>query len=148
MWFAQAKGEKRVNNRVFYYVLFIMFLFICTSVASERVQHNQQYFLVQNGETLIDGSQVYMRYDVTLLENKNKANIKLTTWHAPISCEGDYTVENNNGEYALSYSGDSDGCMYPPPQFYIMKKGGDVYIKGEPLVYGQDKWLKLSWVKR
>lgn len=42
-----------------------------------------------------------MRYDVNMLYNK-KAHIKITTWHAPITCDGDYDVEEINNVYILN----------------------------------------------
>lgn len=129
---------------LFYYFLLMIFSILSSPNASAQVQYDKKYFLELYGETLIDGSQVYMRYDIVISDNKKKANIKLTTWHAPISCDGDYNIKKNNNEYTLSYLGGLDGCAYPSPQFYIMKKGEVFYIKGAPLVYGKGKWLKLS----
>jgi hypothetical protein len=136
-----------MNNRVFFCFLLIS-LFICSSSAADRVQHNERYFLEMNGEKLADGSQVYIRYDISISDGQKKANIKITTWHAPISCDGSYDVEKNNGEYLLKYLGGADGCAYPPPQFHLLKKGSNMYIKGMPIVYGQGQWLKLSRLKK
>lgn len=38
--------------------------------------------------------------------------------------------------------------MYPAPQFHIMKKGKDMYIKGEPLVYSEGYWLEMIQKKK
>ena len=144
MWFVQAEGEKCMSNRILCSFFFLISLFVCSSSASDRVQPNERYFLEMNGEKLADGSQVYIRYDLVILDNQKKANIKITTWHAPISCDGNYDIEKNNGEYLLKYLGGSDGCAYPSPQFHLLKKGSNMYIKGMPLVYGQGQWLKLK----
>lgn len=137
-----------MNKRHSAFIFFAMIFFSCVSMASEFDKHGQRYFLELNGEMLVDGSRVYMRYDLSISENQSNAVIKLTTWHAPISCEGDYKMEKNKDGYALNYLGDSTECIYPAPQFYIKKKGDDMYIKGEQLVYGKGEWLRLSRGKK
>lgn len=137
-----------MTNRIFYPVFFMISIFVFSSSASDLAQQNGRYFLELNGEKLADGSQVYLRYDIDISDNQTKANIKITTWHAPISCDGNYDIEKNNGEYLLKYLGGSDGCAYPSPQFHLLKKGSNMYIKGMPLVYGQGQWLKLSRSKK
>ncbi|ELT7765787.1 TPA: hypothetical protein ACSW15_002727 [Enterobacter hormaechei] len=131
-------------NQILSVILFITSLFTYASSASELTRSDEKYFFEMNGETLSDGSQVYMRYDVDMFYEQKKAHIRITTWHAPVSCDGDYNMQNNNKEYVLVYTGGDDGCAYPSPQFHIKKKGNHMYIKGEPLVYGQGGWLRLT----
>ncbi|HHD7242418.1 TPA: hypothetical protein ACNOIA_004704, partial [Enterobacter cloacae] len=64
-------------------VFFITFLFTCASSASELTRSDEKYFFEMNGETLSDGSQVYMRYDVDMFYGQKKAHVRITTWHAP-----------------------------------------------------------------
>lgn len=137
-----------MNIRVIGFLFFMMSLVISTSDASEKSQVGKHYFLEINGEQLADGSQVYIRYDLTISASQKKAHIKLTSWHAPISCEGDYNVESKDGQYLLYYLGKPDACVYPSPQFYMMEKGKYTYIKGAPFVYDQGKWLRLSQGKK
>lgn len=129
-------------------VLFITYLFISISSASELTRSDKNYFFEMNGETLSDGSKVYMRYDVDMFYEQKKSHIRITTWHAPISCDGDYDMQRNNNEYVLIYTGGDVGCVYPAPQFYVKEKGNHIYIKGEPLVYGQGGWLRMTRRKK
>ena len=50
-----------------------MSLFPCVSNPSEFIHVSEQYFFELNGETLSDGSRVYMRYDVNMLYNQKNA---------------------------------------------------------------------------
>lgn len=52
--------------------LFITYLFISVSSASELTRSDEKYFFEMNGETLSDGSQVYMRYDVDMFYEQKK----------------------------------------------------------------------------
>ena len=53
-------------------VFFITFLFNYASSASELTRSDEKYFFEMNGETLSDGSQVYMRYDVDMFYEQKK----------------------------------------------------------------------------
>lgn len=53
-------------------VFFITFLFNYASSASELTRSHEKYFFEMNGETLSDGSQVYMRYDVDMFYEQKK----------------------------------------------------------------------------
>lgn len=56
----------------------------------------------------------------------------MTTWHAGITCIGDYSLKINSGVLALYYNGDEENaCPYPSPQFEISNKGKAYYIKGK-----------------
>lgn len=132
--------EKLINC----FWLMVLILFSGFSQASEHPQSKEEFFFEMNGETLSDGSQVYIRYDISLSYSNKLAYVKVTTWHAPAPCEGNYEIKETDGEYSLYYLGGKDACMYPSPQFNIVNKGGEMYIKGMPLIYEPGGWLKLS----
>lgn len=72
---------------------------------------------------LIDGSQIMLQYDININNNKEIASIDMNTWHAPITCIGDYTLKNNKGILVLCYSTQSENpeCHFPSPQFELKK---------------------------
>lgn len=74
-------------------MLLNIFLPFCISneVSIPESEWLGKYFFEEQGEELIDGSRVYLRYDINIF-NGMVINIKLTTWHAPISCGGDYKI--------------------------------------------------------
>jgi hypothetical protein len=129
-------------------LMLMLALWSLNANASDASKHEDNYFLELNGELLANGSQVYMRYDISLSKDENKANVKITTWHAPISCEGDYEVKKEKKYYTLSFVGKLEDCIYPSPQFYLLKKDGGIFIKGSPLVYSDMEWLKLKKSKK
>ncbi|HGG3714107.1 TPA: hypothetical protein ACJF08_004584, partial [Salmonella enterica subsp. enterica serovar Typhi] len=70
----------------------------------------------------------------------------MTTWHAGITCIGDYSLKINSGVLVLYYNGDEENaCPYPSPQFEISNKGKEYYIKGKMFSYSQPgEWLPLK----
>lgn len=59
-------------NQILSVILFITSLFAYASSASELTRSDEKYFFEMNGETLSDGSQVYMRYDVDMFYEQKK----------------------------------------------------------------------------
>jgi hypothetical protein len=102
------------------------------------------YFLEEYGEELIDGGRVYLKYDINIDNNETSASIKLTTWHAPITCEGDYTIRKQEGVLLLSFIGDQKSCAYTSPQYEIKKENNKLYMRGKAMAYNQGRWIKLS----
>ncbi|MFZ1874056.1 MAG: hypothetical protein WAU54_14965 [Chania sp.] len=104
--------------------------------------------LEQYGEKLIDGSQVHITYHINIDNNATSASIKLTAWHAPITCEGNYTIRKQGDIYSLSFIGDNEGCIYPSPQYEIKKKNKNLYMRGSAMAYNQEGWVKLASKKK
>lgn len=90
-----------------------------------------EFGIEQQGEELIDGTQVSLQYLIKIDSKSNRASLSMTTWHAPISCTGDYSVENEPGVLKLYYSGgeENDACPYPSPQFEMRRIGGALFYK-------------------
>lgn len=72
---------------------------------------------------MIDGSQGMLQYDININNNKEIASLDMNTWHAPITCIGDYTLKNNKGILVLCYSTQSENpeFHFPSPQFELKK---------------------------
>lgn len=64
--------EGAMVNLISSIVFFITFLFNYASSASELTRSDEKYFFEMNGETLSDGSQVYMRYGVDMFYEQKK----------------------------------------------------------------------------
>lgn len=106
-----------------------------------------EFGIEQRGEELIDGTQVLLQYLIKIDSKNNRASLSMTTWHAPISCTGDYSIENKAGVLRLHYSGgnENDACPYPSPQFEISKKRGAYFIKSTMFSYSSPgQWLRLK----
>lgn len=105
------------------------------------------YFFEQFGETLIDGSQVYIRTDIKISDNGHSAVTKQTTWHAMDRCVGPYEGVEKDGVLSLTYKGTVDNCRKSAPQYEIKKRKGKLYIRGEIIFYAEGKWTALSPMK-
>ena len=131
-----------------------MFLFISSCLWSEysfavaKTQWDGDFSVEELGEQLNDGSQVFLRYDFKINSKDNHAFLSMTTWHAGITCIGDYSLKINSGILELYYSGvEKNSCPYPSPQFEIKIKGKQYYIKGKMFSYSRpDKWLPLEHI--
>ena len=121
---------------------------VCSLAQNKNVSSwDGAYFFEQTGETLIDGSQVYIRTDIKISDNGRAAAVKMSTWHAMINCDGPYEGVEKNGVLALSYKGHAGNCNESAPQYEIKKRKGKLYIKGEIIFYAEGKWVTLSPVK-
>ncbi|EAX4494363.1 hypothetical protein IRT14_003098, partial [Salmonella enterica] len=109
---------------------FIKYLFIfpclwcANSFAITQTQWDGNFRVEELGEQLNDGSQVFLQYNLKIDSKNNRASLSMTTWHAGITCIGDYSLKINSGVLALYYNGDEENaCPYPSPQFEISNKG-------------------------
>ncbi|EEO8160976.1 hypothetical protein G7D50_003375 [Salmonella enterica] len=131
---------------------FIKYLFIfpclwcANSFAITQTQWDGNFRIEELGEQLNDGSQVFLQYNLKIDSKNNRASLSMTTWHAGITCTGDYSLKINSGVLALYYNGDEENvCPYPSPQFEISNKGKTYYIKGKMFSYSQPgEWLPLK----
>ncbi|EGT4352911.1 hypothetical protein SNQ25_004491 [Cronobacter sakazakii] len=135
--------------RIIFFVLLNFFSPFCipNEVSITESEWVGKFFFEEQGEVLIDGSRVYLRYDINIF-NGMIANIKLTTWHAPISCDGDYKIVYKENKIFLSYIGKMKDCPYPAPQYEIKKENGRYFIKGAIISYANNKWVKMAKSKQ
>ncbi|EDP9480612.1 hypothetical protein XT96_003017 [Salmonella enterica subsp. enterica serovar Havana] len=127
-----------------------LFIFSClwsaNSFAITQTQWDGNFRVEELGEQLNDGSQVFLQYNLKIDSKNNRASLSMTTWHAGITCIGDYSLKINSDVLALYYNGDEENaCPYPSPQFEISNKGKAYYIKGKMFSYSQPgEWLPLK----
>lgn len=127
-----------------------LFIFSClwsiNSFAVAETQWDGDFRIEEFGEQLNDGSQVFLQYNLKINSKNNHASLSMSTWHAPITCIGDYSLKAKAGVLELYYtSGNKNSCPYPSPQFEISNKGYVYYIKGKIFSYSKpDKWLPLE----
>lgn len=128
------------------YLIFLSYLWSECSLAIAETQWDGDFTIEVLGEKLIDGSQVFLQYDFTINSKNNNASLSMTTWHAPFTCIGDYSLKVKSGVLELHHLGaDKDSCPYPSPQFEISRKGENYYVKGRQIPYSTaGKWLPLQ----
>ncbi|ECF3155629.1 hypothetical protein ACVUCS_004429 [Salmonella enterica subsp. enterica] len=118
------------------------------SLAIAETQWDGDFTIEVLGEQLNDGSQVFLQYDFTINSKNNHASLSMTTWHAPFTCIGDYSLKVKSGVLELYHLGvEKNSCPYPSPQFEISRKGGRYYIKGKQFPYSSPgEWLPLEHI--
>lgn len=79
------------------HIVGISFSFFCLWSVNAHAEvsplWNGHYRVQQFGEKLIDGSEVYIQYDFQIDSKNDQASVAMTTWHAPISCVGNYNIK-------------------------------------------------------
>lgn len=128
-------------------LLSLIFGFGSLSVTASPYSHTSwagEYRFNEEGETLIDGSQVSISTKINISDDSRSAVVKITTWHALFSCDGPYNVIERDGVLALNYVGEKDNCSYPAPQYEIKKVKGVAYIRSDLIVYQTSEWVRLS----
>lgn len=129
-----------------------LFVFFCLwseySSAVAETQWDGDFRVEEFGEQLNDGSQVFLQYNLNINSENNHASLSMTTWHAGITCIGDYSLKIKSGILGLYYSGvEKKMCPYPSPQFEIKNKGNEYYVKGAMFSYSRPgEWLPLAHI--
>lgn len=108
------------------------------------------YSYTQKGERLIDGQRASITWNITIKDDKN-AVVTMSSWHAPFTCDGKYTVSDEGDKLALNWSGKDNPdteCNTPPPQI-LMKKSptGKVLVQSELFVWDPSGWKNTRIIR-
>lgn len=102
-----------------------------------------RYILNQNGEMLIDGSRVSLTWDIKIDPASSTANVDMTTLHAPVTCQGEYAVQEKGASLLFTYQGRDDDCHYSAPQFEMKEQRDGYYVNGEMFAQYSNGWQRL-----
>ncbi|WP_312387965.1 hypothetical protein [Atlantibacter hermannii] len=118
--------------------------------ASADVFPTGTYSYTQQGEELVDGKRASITWNITLRDNKS-AVITVSSWHAPFTCDGKYTVSNEGRELALSWSSDDNKdieCDIPSPQILLKKSStGEVLVHSELFIWDPSGWKQTRIIR-
>lgn len=109
-----------------------------------------KYSFTQEGEELIDGSKASITWSISIKDDSH-AVVKISSWHAPFTCDGKYTVSRNGDQLALSWS-DKDNpdvvCDTSSPQILLKKSSsGKVLAHSELFSWDPDGWKNMRVIK-
>lgn len=108
------------------------------------------YSYTQQGEELIDGQRSSITWNISLKDSKS-AVITVSSWHAPFTCDGKYTVSNEGSELALSWSSDDNKdteCDFPSPQILLKKSStGQILVHSELFIWDPSGWKKTRIIR-
>lgn len=109
-----------------------------------------KYSFTQEGEELIDGAKASITWNISIKDDIH-AVVKISSWHAPFTCDGKYTVSRNGDQLALSWS-DKDNpdveCDTSSPQFLLKKSSsGIVLAHSELFAWDPDGWKNMRVIK-
>lgn len=113
------------------------------NAVSLNPQWGGRYVLTQKGETLIDGSQVSLTWDIKIDPTASTANVDITTWHAPVTCQGEYVVQETDSSLLFTHRDKRDDCIYSAPQFEMKKQSDGFYVKGDMFAQYSNEWQRL-----
>ena len=98
------------------------------------------YSYTQKGEELIDGQEASITWNIEV-KNNHDAFVVISSWHAPFTCDGSYTISNEKEYVALSWSRENNAnieCDMAPPQIFLKKSSsGEVLIRSELFPWGE-----------
>lgn len=108
------------------------------------------YSYTQQGDELIDGRNASITWSILIKDSKN-AMVAVSSWHAPFTCDGVYSVSNKDGQLALTWSSkdnkDTD-CDIPSPQILLKKSPtGEVLIHSELFPWDSSGWKKVRVIR-
>lgn len=129
----------------------VMVFFSQFTFAESSVQISAgKYSFTQEGEELIDGAKASITWNIYIKDDSH-AVVKISSWHAPFTCDGKYTVSRNGDQLALSWS-DKDNpdveCDTSSPQFLLKKSSsGKVFVHSELFVWNPVGWKNMRVIK-
>ncbi|WP_145539614.1 hypothetical protein [Yersinia kristensenii] len=123
------------------------FLVSIQSFSSTELPAKGRFVITQKGDELIDGSQASITW-LFNLDGKGRASLKISSWHAPYTCDGVYQVvqEGKQLKFIWKESSNPDGeCNTLSPQFIMEKEAGNQWhIKSELFPWGKGGWENIE----
>jgi hypothetical protein len=108
------------------------------------------YSYTQEGEELIDGQRASITWNIAIKDDKN-AVVTVSSWHALFTCDGKYTVSNEEKQLALTWYGKDNPdteCDTPSPQILLKKSpAGKILIHSELFPWDSDGWKKIRVIR-
>ena len=106
------------------------------------------YVFSQQGEQLIDGSNASITWRFIFNQDKHTAEVKISYWHAPYTCQGEYFYEKKGNELNLIWNAKKspqEECETPAPQFIIKHDDKDrLLIKSKLFPWPVNDWEQLK----
>ena len=106
------------------------------------------YVFSQQGEQLIDGSNASITWRFIFNQDKHTAEVKISSWHAPYTCQGEYFYEKKGNELNLIWNAKKspeEECETPAPQFIIKHDDKDrLLIKSKLFPWTVNDWEQLK----
>lgn len=104
------------------------------------------YSYSQSGDELIDKSKASITWSI-VVDGNGKAEVNISSLHAPYTCDGIYTITDKGDYFALGLidgENSSMDCDTPSPQFLLKKSShGDVLVKSELFPWDSNGWKKM-----
>lgn len=101
------------------------------------------YSYTQKGEELIDGQKASITWNINM-KNNQSAVVTISSWHAPFTCDGSYTISNEKDYVSLSWARNINietECELSAPQIFMKKSpSGEVLIRSELFLWGNKDW--------
>lgn len=129
---------------VFFSCQFILYKLLCigTPYPGRKLCFSQQ------GEQLIDGSNTSITWRFIFNQDKHTAEVKISSWHAPYTCQGEYFYEKKGNELNLIWNAKKSPeaeCETPAPQFIIKHDEKDrLLIKSKLFPWPVKDWEQLK----
>lgn len=107
------------------------------------------YSYTQKGDELIDGQKESITWSIKI-KNNQEAVVTISSWHAPFTCDGLYTITNETDYVALSWSEEFNKdteCDMPAPQIFLKKHtSGSLLIRSDLFIWGRKDWQKMNLI--
>ncbi|WP_395489238.1 hypothetical protein ACG1VR_15345 [Cedecea davisae] len=82
-----------------------------------------------------------------MVDANGKAEVNISSLHAPYTCDGIYAITDKGDYFALSLTNDENSlvdCDTPSPQFLLKKSShGDVLVKSELFPLNSVGWKRM-----
>jgi len=135
-----------MKNKLQFIMLMIFLMSHTAFSSSSNIFQVGTYSYTQQGDELIDGRRASITWNIELKDNRN-AVVSISSWHAPFTCDGVYTISSEKDYVALSWSSkdnkDSE-CDTPSPQILLKESSaGNMLIRSELFPWNNDDWKNL-----
>lgn len=76
--------------------------------------------------------------------SNDEAELKITSYHESINCDGKYKIIEKNDVLELYYKGETDYCKTKEPNFKLKKEGSKFYMKGLGGEGTFNEWIEIK----
>ncbi|EDU8878197.1 hypothetical protein Q6W56_003023 [Salmonella enterica] len=105
------------------------------------------YSYTQKGDELIDGREASITWNINVKNNVD-AVVTISSWHAPFSCDGLYTISDEKDYVTLSWSREANVdtmCDISSPQIFLKKSlSNGILIRSKLFPWGNEGWKNTN----
>lgn len=128
-----------------YFIVFLLLIIYSGFAASTSIIPQGIYSYTQEGDELIDGQKASITWNIEVKNNRD-AIVIISSWHAPFTCVGIYSIFDEKDYTILSWSQEANAdkeCDLSSPQIFMKESSGKILIRSKLFPWGSEDWQRV-----